>query len=263
MGTNALASYIVLACRPRPEDAPQCGRRDFLNELKQALPAALNHLQQGNILPVDFAQAAIGPGMAVYSKYSRILESDGQSMTVRTALGLINQMQTEVLRELEDEFDNDTRWALAWFEQRGFSEGEFGEAELLSKAKVTSLAGLKQAGIVISQGGNVRLRRPEELSANWNPASDNRLTIWEMTHHLIRVYHAELKGEQATADLLSRFGSVGETAKDLAYRLYDICDKKKFSQDAQGYNSLVSAWPEIDRLAREKHTLKPHQQLSI
>ena len=168
-----------------------------------------------------------------------------------------------MLSTLEDEFDNDTRWALAWFEQRGFAEGEFGEAELLSKAKVTSVAGLTQAGLVVSQGGHVRLRRPDELPADWDPASDSRLTIWEMTHHLIRVYHVEQKGEEATAKLLSRLGSVGETARDLAYRLYDICDKKKFAQDAQGYNSLVSAWPEIDRLARENPVARPHQQLSI
>ena len=169
----------------------------------------------------------------------------------------------EVLAEQEGEFDAETRWALAWFEQHGFSEGEYGEAELLSKAKVTSVTGLTQAGIVVSQSGNVRLRRPDELPTDWNPAFDDRLTIWEMTHHLIRIYHVEQKGEHATAELLRRFGSVVETAKDLVYRLYDICDKKKFSQDAQGYNSLVSAWPEIDRLAREKQTAKPPQQLPI
>lgn len=263
MGSNALASYIVLACRPRSASAPQCGRRDFLNELKNSLPSALTHLQQGNVLPVDFAQAAIGPGMAVYSKYSRILESDGQPMTVRTALGLINQMQTEVLSEQEDEFDNDTRWALAWFEQRGFTEGDYGDAELLSKAKVTSVNGLKQAGIVISEGGNVRLRRPDELPGNWIPKSDKHLTIWEVTHHLVRLYHVEQKGEKTTADMLSQFGTVGETAKDLAYRLFDICDRKKFAQDAQGYNSLVSAWPEIDRLAREARSKNPPEQLKF
>ena len=169
MGANALASYIVLACRPRQATAPQCGRREFLNELKRELPGALRHLQQGNVAPVDFAQASIGPGMAIYSKYSRILESNGQAMTVRTALGLINQMLTEVLSEQEDEFDNDTRWALAWFEQKGFAEGEFGEAELLSKAKVTSISGLEQAGILSSKGGKVHLLRPQELPNDWEP----------------------------------------------------------------------------------------------
>ncbi len=252
MGTNALASYIVLACRPRPSGAKQCGRREFLNELKRHLPTALRHLQQGNVAPVDFAQAAIGPGMAIYSKYSRILESNGQAMTVRTALGLINQMLTEVLSEQEDEFDNDTRWALAWFEQRGFSEGEFGEAELLSKAKVTSVAGLVQSGVLSSKGGKVRLLSPAELPGNWDPAKDNRRTVWEMTHHLIRVYHVEQKGELTTAELLRKLGSDGEVARDLAYRLFNLCEKKKLSQEAQGYNALVLAWPEIGRLAQEK-----------
>jgi putative DNA methylase len=144
MGSNALASYIVLACRPRPADAAQTDRRSFVAELKRELPAALRHLQQGNVAPVDFAQAAIGPGMAIYSRYSRILEASGKAMTVRTALALINQTLTEVLSEQEDEFDSDTRWAIAWYEQHGFEEGDFGDAELLSKAKVTSVAGLVQ-----------------------------------------------------------------------------------------------------------------------
>jgi putative DNA methylase len=259
MGTNALASYIVLACRPRSTDAPQCGRRDFINELKRDLPISLRHLQQGNVAPVDFAQAAIGPGMAIYSKYSRILESSGQAMTVRTALGLINQMLTEVLSEQEDEFDNNTRWALAWFEQKGFAEGEFGEAELLSKAKVTSVNGLVQAGILSSKAGKVRLLRSDELPASWDPVTDSRIPVWEMTHHLIRIYHVEQKGELATAEMLRKLSSYGEMARDLAYRLFSVCERKKLSQEAQGYNALVLAWPEISRLTQEKLTEKLKQ----
>jgi putative DNA methylase len=176
MGSNALASYIVLACRPRPADAPQTDRRSFVAELKRELPVALRRLQQGNIAPVDFAQAAIGPGMAIYSRYSRILEASGRPMSVRTALALINQTLTEVLSEQEDEFDNDTRWAIAWYEQHGFEEGEFGDAELLSKAKVTSVSGLVEAGIVHSRGGKVRLLRPEELPQDWDPDRDRRFS---------------------------------------------------------------------------------------
>jgi putative DNA methylase len=259
LGSNTLASYIVLACRPRPTDALQCGRREFLNELKRNLPPALRHLQQGNVAPVDFAQAAIGPGMAIYSNYSRILEPNGEAMTVRTALGLINQILTEVLSEQEDEFDNDTRWALAWFEQKGFDEGDFGEAEVLSKAKVTSVSGMVQAGILSSRGGTVRLLGPNELSAKWDPEKDTRPTVWEMTHHLVRIYHVEQKGEKATAELLRKLGSAGEVARDLAYRLFAICEKKKLSQEAQGYNALVLAWPEIARLAQEIRPSKPVQ----
>jgi putative DNA methylase len=251
MGSNALASYIILACRPRPADAPQTDRRTFVAELKRELPAALRRLQQGNIAPVDFAQAAIGPGMAIYSRYRRILEASGHPMSVRTALALINQTLTEVLSEQEDEFDGDTRWASAWFGQHGFEEGEYGEAELLSKAKVTSVHGLAAAGIVHSKGGQVRLLRPEELTQDWNPAADRRLTVWEMTHHLLRVYYHNKAGDRATADLLRTFGSRGELARDLAYRLFHLAEKKNRSQEAQAYNALVLGWPELARLARD------------
>ena len=263
MGSNALASYIVLACRPRPADAPQTASTQFRQELKRVLPAALRHLQQGNIAPVDFAQAAIGPGMAVYSRYSRILESSGRPMTVRAALGLINQTLTEVLSEQEDEFDADTRWALAWFEQHGFAAGDFGDAELLSKAKVTSVSGLYQAGLILSKGGDVRLLRPDELPKNWDPTTDKRLTVWEMTHHLLRVYHYEKAGDAATAELLSKLGAQAEVARDLAYRLFNLCEKKKLSQEAQAYNALVLGWPEIARLARESGKPVPEQPILI
>jgi putative DNA methylase len=251
MGTNALASYIVLACRPRPVDSPQTDRRSFVAELKRDLPSALRHLQQGNIAPVDFAQAAIGPGMAIYSRYTRVLESSGNAMTVRMALSLINQTLTEVLSEQEDEFDPETRWAIPWFEQHGFAEGDFGDAELLSKAKVTSVAGLQHAGFIHSKGGKVRLLRPDELPANWDPATAKRLTIWEMTHHLLRLYFHEKAGDVVTADLLRKFGRDSDIVRDLAYRLFNVCEKKKRPQEALAYNALVLGWPEIARLARD------------
>jgi putative DNA methylase len=259
MGSNALASYIVLACRPRRSDAPQTDRRSFVAELKRQLPTALRHLQQGNIAPVDFAQAAIGPGMAIFSRHSRILESSGKAMSVRTALSLTNQTLTEVLSEQEDEFDPSTRWAIAWFEQHGFGEGDFGDAELLSKAKVTAVSGLQQAGIIRSKGGKVRLLRPDELPSNWNPEMDKRLTIWEMTHHLLRVYFHEKAGDMVTAELLKKLGRNSELARDLAYRLFNVCEKKKRSQDAQAYNALVLGWPEVARLARQVEG-RPEQQ---
>lgn len=262
LGANALASYIVLACRRRPSDAIHTDRRSFMNDLKRELPTALRHLQQGNIAPVDFAQAAIGPGMAIYSRYSRILESSGNAMTVRTALSLINQTLTEVLSELEDEFDADTRWAIPWFEQHGFGEGDFGDAELLSKAKVTSVAGLQHAHIIHSKAGRVRLLRPEELPLNWKPAPDRRITVWEMTHHLLRLYFYEKAGDMATAEMLSRLGKSSELARDLAYQLFHVCEKKKRSQEALAYNALVLGWPEIARLARDRGKL-PEQQVDM
>jgi putative DNA methylase len=264
LSSNALASYIVLACRPRPDDAPQISSVQFRQELKGKLPTALRHLQQGNIAPVDFAQAAIGPGMAIYSRYSGILESSGKNMPVRAALGIINQTLTEVLRELEDDFDADTRWAIAWFEEHGFSAGDYGSAEVLSKAKATSVSGLGQVGIVQSKGGKVRLLRPEELPTDWTPAAEHRLTVWGMTHHLLRVYHHEKAGDEATAALLRMLGSNGEVARELAYRLFKIAENKKFASEAQSYNSLVLGWPEIARIARATPaTPEPLQQRLI
>jgi putative DNA methylase len=197
--------------------------------------------------------------MAIYSRYSCILESSGNAMTVRAALSLINQTLTEVLSEQEDEFDADTRWAIQWFDQYGFDEGDFGDAELLSKAKVTSVAGLQQARIINSKAGKVRLLRADELPSNWDPATDKRLTIWEMTHQLLRLYYHEKAGDIETADLLRRLGGNSDIVRDLAYRLFNVCEKKKRSQEAQAYNALVLGWPEIIRLARDGAKSQPSQ----
>jgi putative DNA methylase len=221
-----------------------------LNALRSELPEALRAIQSANIAPVDFAQAAIGPGMAVFSRYSRVLEPDGRPMTVRTALSLINQVLNEVLTEQEDEFDNETRWAIAWFEQYGFEEGEFGDAELLTKAKVTTVSALQEAGIVWARGGRVRLLRPEELPKDWDPDREDRPTVWGAAHHLIRVYNHEKAGDEATAELVRKLGPRAELARDLAYRLYGVCERKGRSQEAQAYNALVLGWPELARLAR-------------
>lgn len=252
MGSNALASYIVLACRPRPENAPQTDRRGFMAELKRELPEAIKNLQQGNIAPVDFAQAAIGPGMAVFSRYSQVLEPDGRKMTVRTALALINQVLTEVLAEQEDEFDNETRWAIAWYEEHGFDEGEFGKAEQLFKSKVTTLSRLEHGGIVKAQRGRVRLLRPEELDPNWDPERDKAPTVWGATHQLLRVYYHENAGEEATARLVAKLGGRAEMARDLAYRLFRISERKGRTQESLAYNALVLAWPELARLAQDR-----------
>jgi putative DNA methylase len=245
--SNALASSIVLVCRPRPAQASTASRREFITSLKRELPEALRDLQRGNIAPVDLAQASIGPGMAVFSRYARVLEADGKPMTVRTALQLINQALDEVLSEQEGEFDADTRWAIAWFEQSGTEEGPFGQADVLARAKNTSVGGLVQAGIVAAKGGKVRLLRRDELPADWDPASDPRRTVWETTQHLIRAL--DQKGEDGAAALLRKVGAQGEIARDLAYRLYTTCERKKWAQEALAYNSLVIAWPQIARLA--------------
>jgi putative DNA methylase len=245
--SNALASSIVLTCRPRAESAGLATRKDLLAALNAELPAALRKLQQGNIAPVDLAQASIGPGMAIFSRYSRVVEADGSSMTVRTALGLINQMLDQTLSEQESDFDGDTRWALAWFEESGMAPGAFGKAETLSKAKNTSVSGLVQAGFLESRAGKVRLLDRSELPDAWDPAVDARLTVWEVAQNLIRAL--EIGGEASAAELLRQVGGLGETARELAYRLYVICERKKWAKEAFAYNSLVVAWPEIARLA--------------
>ena len=248
-GTNALASSIVLVCRPRPADAPVATRREFVDALKSELPEALRQMQQGNIAPVDLAQAAIGPGMGVYTRYARVLDASGEAVTVREALSLINQTLDEVLAEQEGDFDADTRWALAWFEQSGFTEGDYGVAETLSTAKNTSVAGMVEAGVLRSGAGKVRLLRPQELPEDWVPDSDTRLIVWEAVHHLVRVHDKE--GEDAAAALMSKLGPNAEAARELAYRLYRICDQKNRSQEALGYNALVQSWPEVARLAQQ------------
>jgi putative DNA methylase len=246
---NALASSIILVCRSRPATAPTATRREFLSALRAELPTALTHLQRGNIAPVDLAQAAIGPGMAVYTRYAKVLDAAGRALSVREALALINQTLDEVLAEQEGDFDADSRWALAWFEQFGFNDGPFGDAETLSKAKNTAMQGLVEAGLVLSRAGRVRLLRPAELPADWNPVADSRLTVWEMVHHLIRAL--DTGGEGAAALLAAGLGSRAETARELAYRLYTLCERRKRAQEALAYNSLVQSWPEILRLAEE------------
>jgi len=248
--TNALASSIVLVCRPRAADAPTATRREFVTTLKTELPAALAHLQRGNIAPVDLAQAAIGPGMAVYTRYAKVLDADGKQVTVREALALINQTLDEALAEQEGDFDAETRWALTWFEQNGFADGEYGVAEQLSKSKNTSVAGMFEAGILESKRGKVRLLKPEELPADWDPATDPRLTAWEAVHQLIRVLGTG--GERAAAALVHALGADAEVARELAYRLYTLCERKRRAAEALAYNGLVQSWPEIKRLANEQ-----------
>ena len=242
-GTNALASSIVLVCRPRPDSASITTRKDFLAAMKREIPTALRNLQKGNIAPVDLAQATIGPGMAVFSRYKKVLETDGSPMRVRTALALINQGLDEVLSELESEFDPDTRWALAWFEQHQFDEGAYGEAEVLATAKALSISHLAEAGLLHSRAGKVRLLRREELPEDWDPSTIDRLTVWEVTQHLIR--RLDQKGEKETANLKAKVGGMAEIARDLAYRLYTLCERKGWADEAGYYNSLVVAWPSM------------------
>lgn len=246
--SNALASSIILVCRKREVESPTASRREFLTALEKELPIAIANLQRGNVAPVDLQQASIGPGMAIFTRFARVLDADGKPLSVRDALATINQALDEILAHQEGDFDSDTRWALAWFEQFGFAEGDYGVAETLSKAKNTSVDGIRQAGIGTHGKGKVRLYKPEELPADWSPESDSRLTVWDMVHHLIRTLE---QGEEAAGRMLAKLGSQADIARELAYRLYSICERKKRSGDAQRYNALVSSWPELVRLAQQ------------
>lgn len=253
-GTNALASSIVLVCRPRPADAPKATRRQFLAELKRELPEALKLLQQGSIAPVDLAQASIGPGMAIYSRYAAVLESDGSPLTVRTALQLINQYLDEYLSEQEGELDEGSRWATTWFAQYQFEPGPYGEAEVLSKARNVSIESLEELGILEAKAGKVRLLRREEIAQRKEKGADSLSLLlassaWLITQTLIHTL--DQKGEMGAAALLASLADGGAVARDLAYRLYTLCDKKGWAQEALVYNTLVIAWPEINRLASE------------
>lgn len=257
--SNALASSIILVCRPRPRNADIASRRDFLAALRRELPEALRHLQKGNIAPVDLAQAAIGPGMAVFSRYARVMENDGSSMGVRTALTLINGTLDEVLAEQEGEFDGETRWALAWFDQYGFAEGPFGVAETLSTAKNTAVSAMAESGILVAKAGKVRLLRTDELMPGWDPNTDQRFTVWEATHYLVRALDSQ--GEEGAAEFIARLGGTrAELARDLSYRLYTICERRKWAKDALQYNALVQTWPEANRLAATKPKVEVYTQ---
>jgi putative DNA methylase len=206
---------------------------------------------------VDLAQAAIGPGMAVYTRYAKVLDAEGKPVPVRDALALINQVLDETLAEQEGDFDADSRFALAWFEQHGFAEGEFGVAEVLARAKNTSVEGLEKAGVLKKGRGKVQLLRPSDLPADWDPTTDTRLTAWESVHQLIRVL--ESSGEAAAGELVAKLGSKAELARELCYRLYTLCERKKRAAEALSYNGLVQSFPELERLAKEPGRKAPTQ----
>jgi putative DNA methylase len=250
IGTSALASSIVLACRPRLAEAPMTTRRDFVAALRLELPEALRTMEHASIPPVDLAQAAIGPGMSIFSRYSKVVEADGAAMTVRTALGLINHALDEILAEQEGDFDPYTRFAVSWFKEYGFGEGEFGRAETLATARAVSVDGVVRAGILHSHASNVRLLKRGELDPSWNPSSDSRPTVWEAAHHL--VHRLDEGGESSAAELLRRIGGYGEAARELAHVLYSVCDRKGWAQEALDYNALGTAWRDIAQLAAEQ-----------
>lgn len=250
IGTNALASSIVLACRPRPTTAEATNRRGFLAALKAELPDALRKLQQGSVAPVDLAQAAIGPGMAVYTRYSQVLEADGSAMTVRTALALINQVLDETLSEQEGDFDADTRFCVKWFSQYAWDEADSGTADTLSRATNTSIEGLQRGGIFRAVGGKARLFGPADLSDSWDPATDDRVSVWEVALRVAKALSEKGIGDAATLMAASGQRVDLDTVKELAYLLYNVCERKGWTQSAILFNALGTSWGDLDSATR-------------
>lgn len=254
-GTNALASSIVLVCRKRPADAPQTTRRNFINELKRELRPALQKLQSSNIAPVDLAQSAIGPGMGVFSKYAQVLEADGTPMSVRSALKVINQELDLYFNEQDSELDSETRFCVELYSMVAFNDMKFGDANTLATAKGTAVAIMASHGILFAQKGVVHLSERSELPKSIN---EHEGGIWLLCQQL--THKMETEGVEGCAGaVLNMFGSNAERAKDLAYRLYTIAEKKHWAQEGYAYNALVVAWPEIQSRAAELKAQTPVQ----
>jgi putative DNA methylase len=253
-GSNALASSVVLACRPRPDVADVVDRQLYMRALRDELRGPLRDLQKASIAPVDLRQAAIGPGMAVFSRYAKVLGPDGEPMPVRTALGLINQVLGEVLDEQEVDFDSETRWAIQWFSQFFESEGPYGVAEQLAVSMNVSIEGMVKSGILGSGGGKVRLLGRDDLPDGWDPTVDLRKPVWEATQHLVK--RLESEGESSAGRLLRQLGGMGESCRELAYRLYTICETTQ-PKMAGPYNALAASWPQLQQIARTDTYTEP------
>ncbi len=204
--------------------------------------------RHGNIAPVDMAQGSIGPGMAIFTRYAQVLGIDDSPLTVKAALRLINTALDAFLSEQEADYDPDTRFALTWFETHGMAAAAYGVAEILATARNVSVAGVAEARVVEARAGKVRLLSRAEMPADWDPATDRRPTVWQATQHLIRRIEAD--GEPAAADLLRRLDAHADPARDLAYRLYQVCERNKWAEEGRAYNGLVIAWPELVKLAQ-------------
>ena len=247
IGTNSLASSIILVCRPRQANAGTISRRQFVRMLDAALPLALDAMTRASeglhspVAPVDLSQAIIGPGMAIFSRYDAVLEADGTPMPVKTALQLINRFLAE------DDFDADTQFCLHWFEQHAWETADFGTADTLARAKGTSVEGVRQAGVVEAGGGKVRLLKWKEYPADWEPRTDARLPVWEALHQLIRAYNAE--GDTGASKVLAGVTAQAEAARQLAYRLYTLCERANRAEDARAYNEVVTGWSGIESAA--------------
>jgi len=240
--SNALASSIVLACRPRPKSATLASRAELLAALRAELPDAVRVLKSGNIAPVDMAQSTIGPGIKVFSRYAKVVEADGTPMSVSTALAIINDVLGEILDGSETKLDAVSRFALTWYAQHGYQLGPYGDADSVARAKNTSLAGISESGIGEARSGKFRLFERGELSEDWSPTDSDRLTVWEATQRLSATLE---RSESEAAELLGVLGGYGDRARQLAYLLYSKANEQGWTAEAGTYNGLITAWSDL------------------
>lgn len=261
-GTNALASSIVLVCRKRDANAEEVGRREFLNKLHETMPGALRDMLgldglRSPIAPVDLAQAAIGPGMEIFSRYKAVLNADGTPMTVHEAMLEINREISDYLNPDGAGFDPATLFCNDWFQQYGWSEGPFGVADTLARAKGTSVDSVKEAGVITAAGGKVQLLNWQNYPEEYDPAADRNRPVWEACHHLIRVLNRQ--GETAAGELLARMPESAEEVRQLAYFLYTLCERRGNAEEARSYNELMTSWHAIIGASMDAAVAKPEQ----
>jgi putative DNA methylase len=258
LDSNALASSIVLALRPRPDNAPTTDRRGLIAALRDELPDALRKLQQGTIAPVDLPQAAIGPGMAVFSRYAKVIENDGTPMTIRSALARINEILDQVLNEQEGDFDAATRFAIAWYRQHGYTTGKFGVADDLARARNTAVETMVRTGILTSAAGKVTLLSPANMPEGYDVLADDRIGGWEVLHHLIALLERDglpVAGAFLASAQQRPDGAIDvELVKELAFLLFSIAEKNSWTQDALAFNTVATAWPDVVQAARSTQT---------
>ena len=266
IGSNALASSIVLVCCKRPTNADTISRQKFQRKLREEMPEALETMIGGktgqtSVAPVDLAQAAIGPGMAIFSKYETVLNQDGSRMGVHSALTLINRAITDYLSPESGSFDADTQFCSSWFDQYGWSAGSFGKGDTLARAKGTSVGEVCDAGVAESGEGKVRLLKWNEYEVDWDPSKDSRIPVWEACHQMIR--RLNFQGESAAGELLAKMPEKGESIRQLAYYLYTLCERKKLAEEARAYNELIGSWQAIATTSYDGSHVKPQNELDI